>query len=60
LLKSDFQGRSDSKNIQVNWRPNGNQQWIFADSDGRDRKHYISHAATMFAILAFHSCGEPL
>jgi squalene-hopene/tetraprenyl-beta-curcumene cyclase len=32
----------------------------FVRSPKRDGKHYISHAATMFAILAFHSCGEPL
>ena len=30
----------------------------FSRSPRRDGKHYISHAATMFAILAFHSCGE--
>ncbi|MDE0959979.1 MAG: terpene cyclase/mutase family protein [Planctomycetota bacterium] len=32
----------------------------FSRSPKRDGKHYISHAATMFAILAFHSCGEEL
>ena len=32
----------------------------FVRSPKRDGKHYISHAATMVAILAFHSCGEPL
>jgi len=30
----------------------------FVRSPKRDGKHYISHAATMFAILAFDSCGE--
>ncbi len=30
----------------------------FSRSPRRDGKHYISHAATMFALLAFHSCGE--
>ena len=30
----------------------------FSRSPRRDGKHYISHAATMFAVLAFNSCGE--
>ncbi|MEE2883073.1 MAG: prenyltransferase/squalene oxidase repeat-containing protein [Planctomycetota bacterium] len=30
----------------------------FVRSPKRDGKHYISHAATQFAILAFTSCGE--
>jgi squalene-hopene/tetraprenyl-beta-curcumene cyclase len=32
----------------------------YVRSPKRDGKHYISHAATMFAILAFASCGEEL
>lgn len=32
----------------------------FSRSPRRDGKHYISHAATMFAILSFSSCGEQL
>ena len=32
----------------------------FVRSPKRDGKHYISHAATQFAILAFTSCGEEL
>ena len=32
----------------------------FVRSPKRDGKHYISHAATMFAVMAFTSCGEDL
>jgi squalene-hopene/tetraprenyl-beta-curcumene cyclase len=41
--------------LRSNQRQSG--RW-FSRSPRRDGKHYISHAATMFAILAFHSCGE--
>ena len=30
----------------------------FVRSPKRDGKHYISHAATQFAVMAFSSCGE--
>ena len=43
--------------LRSNQRESG--RW-FTRSPRRDGKHYISHAATMFAILAFHSCGEQM
>ena len=30
----------------------------FVRSPKRDGKHFISHAATMFSLMAFRSCGE--
>ena len=32
----------------------------FVRSPKRDGKHFISHAATLFAVMAFRSCGEKL
>ncbi|NRA76369.1 MAG: squalene--hopene cyclase, partial [Planctomycetes bacterium] len=43
--------------LRKNQRESG--RW-FVRSPKRDGKHYISHAATMFAVMAFTSCGEDL
>ena len=41
--------------LRQNQRESG--RW-FVRSPKRDGKHFISHAATMFSLMAFRSCGE--